>query len=128
MREQLPHYDRSIYALVTDLYQRGLDRDVAVVVWGEFGRTPVINFAGGRDHRAPAGFALFTGGGWRTGQVIGRTGEHGHAPVGRAYTPQNVLAMLYHHLGIDPDQDTYRDPTGRPVHLLDDSARITELI
>jgi hypothetical protein len=127
-REQLPHYDRSIYALVTDLYQRGLDRDVAVVVWGEFGRTPWINFAGGRDHWTAAGFALFFGGGWRTGQVIGRTAEQGQRPVGKAYTPQNVLSMLYHHLGIDPDLETYRDPGGRPVHLLDDSAKITELM
>ncbi|MGE3805975.1 MAG: DUF1501 domain-containing protein, partial [Gemmataceae bacterium] len=127
MREQLPVYDHSIHALVTDLHQRGLDKDVAVVVWGEFGRTPTINRAGGRDHWPRAGFALFFGGGFRTGQVIGRTAEHGQRPLGKIYTPQNVLATLYHHLGIDPDNTTYTDPSGRPVHLLEDSQRIREL-
>jgi hypothetical protein len=127
-REQLPHYDRSLYALVTDLHQRGLDKDVLVVVWGEFGRTPTVNFAGGRDHWPSAGFALFIGGGLRTGQVIGRTEEHGQRPVGKSYGPQNVMSMMYHHLGIDPDRETYPDPSGRPVHLLDDVGKIFELL
>jgi uncharacterized protein (DUF1501 family) len=113
---------------VSDLHQRGLDKDVAVVVWGEFGRTPTVNFAGGRDHWPSAGFALFIGGGFRTGQVIGKTDDQGQRPVGKSYTPQNVLSVLYHHLGIDPDQATYPDPSGRPVHVLDDPAKITELI
>ncbi len=127
MKEKLPVYDRSIYALVTDLYQRGLDKDIAVVVWGEFGRTPRINFAGGRDHWPRAGFALFTGGGFRTGQVIGKTNERGEQPVNKAYNPQNVFATLYHCLGIDPDLSTYNHPSGRPLHLLDDTNRIAEL-
>ncbi|MGE0610037.1 MAG: DUF1501 domain-containing protein, partial [Pirellulales bacterium] len=127
MREKLPFYDRSIYALVTDLHQRGLDKDIAVVVWGEFGRTPRVNFAGGRDHWPKAGFALFAGGGFRTGQIIGRTDARGEQPVNKAYGPQNVLATLYHHLGIDPDLSTYLHPSGRPMHLLDDSNRIVEL-
>ena len=59
--------------LITDLNDRGMDRDVAVVVWGEFGRTPRANQYGGRDHWTPAGFAWFAGGGFRTGQAIGRT-------------------------------------------------------
>lgn len=127
MREKLPHFDHSIHALVTDLHQRGLDKDVAVVVWGEFGRTPKVNFAGGRDHWPRASFALFFGGAFRTGQVIGRTDERGQAPVGNSYTAQNVLATLYHHLGIDPALSTYPDPSGRPVHLLEDCNRIAEL-
>jgi hypothetical protein len=127
LREKLPLYDRSIYALATDLRQRGLDRQVAVVVWGEFGRTPKVNFAGGRDHWTSAGFALFFGGGFQTGQVIGRTDAQGQRPVNKAYMPQNVFATLYRHLGIDPDLATYQDPSGRPVHLLEDTAPITEL-
>jgi hypothetical protein len=127
MKEKLPFYDRSIYALITDLHQRGMDRDVAVVVWGEFGRTPRVNFAGGRDHWPRAGFALFAGGGFRTGQVVGETDDRGERPVGKAYTPQNVFATLYRFLGIDPDQSTYIDPSGRPLHLLDDTRPITEL-
>lgn len=127
LKEKLPVYDRSIYALVTDLCQRGLDRDVAVVVWGEFGRTPRINFAGGRDHWPRAGFALFAGGGFRTGQTIGQTDARGERPVNKAYAPQNVFATLYHTLGIDPDRSTYLHPSGRPLHLLDDCRQITEL-
>jgi hypothetical protein len=127
LAEKLPVFDRSIYALITDLHQRGLSRDVAVVIWGEFGRTPRVNFAGGRDHWPRAGFALFAGGGFKTGQVIGQTDERGERPVNKAYNPQNVFATLYHFLGIDPDQATYVHPSGRPMHLLDDTNRITEL-
>lgn len=127
LKEKLPVYDHSIYALITDIYQRGLEKDIAVVVWGEFGRTPRINFAGGRDHWPRAGFALFSGGGFRTGQVIGKTDARGERCVNKSYTPQNVFATLYHFLGIDPDLSTYRHPSGRPLHLLDDTNRIVEL-
>jgi hypothetical protein len=126
-REQLPLFDRSIHALVTDLHERGRERDIAVVVWGEFGRTPTINKYGGRDHWPSAGFALFAGGGWRTGQVIGQTTSRGEHPRDKVYRPQNVLATLYHHLGIDPAQ-TLPDVTGRPLALLDDREPISELL
>ena len=127
MKEKLPFYDRSIYALLTDIHQRGLDKEIGVVVWGEFGRTPRINFAGGRDHWVRSGFAMFAGGGFRTGQVIGKTDERGERPINKGYNPQNVFATLYHFLGIDPDFSTYLHPNGRPMHLLDDTNRITEL-
>lgn len=126
-REQLPWLDQSLYALVTDLHDRGLDRDVAVVVWGEFGRTPRINQYGGRDHWTPAGFAWFAGGGFRTGQVIGQTDSQGGQPIGPPYEPQNVLATLYHHLGIDPAA-TLEDFSGRPRQLLDRQESIRELL
>ncbi|MBL9091295.1 MAG: DUF1501 domain-containing protein [Planctomycetaceae bacterium] len=125
-REQLPVYDRSLAALVTDLHERGLDRDVAVVVWGEFGRTPVINVNGGRDHFTRAGFALFAGGGFRTGQVIGATDQFGAAPTTRPYSPPNVLATLYRHLGIDPA--TKLIDGGRPIGIVDDAEPIAELL
>lgn len=125
-REQLPLYDRSLCALVNDLYDRGLDRDVLVLVWGEFGRTPRVNKYGGRDHWPSAGFALFSGGGLKLGQVIGRTDASGERPVGKAYGPQNVLAMVYRHLGIDPAV-TLTNFSGRPVSLLDDHQPIAEL-
>jgi hypothetical protein len=126
-REQLPVYDRSIAALMTDLHQRGLDRDVAVVVWGEFGRTPAVNVNGGRDHFTRAGFALFFGGGFRTGQVIGATDTMGAGPTTRPYTPPNVMATLYRHLGIDPAAKL-TDSSGRPFGLTDDAEPIAELI
>jgi len=125
--EQLPWLDRSLHALVTDLHERGLDRDVAVVVWGEFGRTPRVNRYGGRDHWTPAGFAWFAGGGFRTGQMIGATDERGERPRGNSYGPQNVFATLYQHLGISTTA-TLNDFTGRPRHLLDEHEPIRELI
>src|SRR5262249_61969075 len=72
-RTRIPKLDRALSALVEDLYHRGLDQDVSVIVWGEFGRTPTINKDAGRDHWPPVNFALLAGGGMRTGQVIGST-------------------------------------------------------
>jgi hypothetical protein len=127
-RQRLPVFDRVIHAFLTDLYQRGLDEDIAVVIWGEFGRTPRINRDGGRDHWAPAGTAMIAGGGFKTGQAIGDTGPRGERERGRSspYTPANVLATLYHFLGIDPER-TLPDFTGRPIYLLDDRDPIAEL-
>jgi hypothetical protein len=131
LRIVLPQLDRSLHALVTDLHDRGLSDDVAVVVWGEMGRTPRVGTqrgtTGGRDHWPQAGFALFAGGGLRMGQVVGETTANAEVPRGPGYTPQNVLATLYHVLGIDP-VTTLPDHTGRPVYLLDDRERIRELI
>lgn len=126
-REQLPWLDQSLHALVTDLHDRGLANDVAVVVWGEFGRTPRINRYGGRDHWTPAGFAWMAGAGFHTGQAIGQTDTQGARPLGASYTPQNVLATLYYHLGINP-ATTLADFSGRPQFLLDEQTPIRELV
>jgi hypothetical protein len=131
LRAVVPQLDRSIHALVTDLHERGLAGDVAVVVWGEMGRTPRVGAqrgtTGGRDHWPQAGFALLAGGGLQTGQVVGATDPRGERPKGRPYTPQNVLATLYHVLGIDP-ATTLPDHQGRPVYLLDDRDKVAELV
>jgi uncharacterized protein (DUF1501 family) len=131
LRAVVPQLDRSLHALVTDLHERGLGNDVAVVVWGEMGRTPRVGTqrgtTAGRDHWPQAGFALLAGGGLRTGQVVGATDARGERPKGGAYTPQNVLATLYHVLGIDP-ATTLPDHQGRPVYLLDDRAKVTEVV
>jgi hypothetical protein len=127
LKSQLPLLDRSIYALVSDLHERGLDKEVAVLVWGEFGRTPRINNVEGRDHWPDAGFALFAGGGLKTGQVVGETDGHGERPKCRAVGAQNVIGTLYHALGIDPKQ-TLTDFSGRPLPLLDDGEPIAELV
>src|SRR5262249_8188053 len=124
--ELLPWLDRSLYALLTDLHDRGLEKDVVVVVWGEMGRNPRVNQYAGRDHWPQAGFALVAGGGLRMGQVIGGHDARGERPTGKPYTPQNVLATLYHVLGIDPAR-TLPDGQGRPRHLLDDREKINEL-
>jgi hypothetical protein len=127
MRDQLPKLDQGLHALVTDLYDRGLDRDVAVVVWGEFGRAPRISRGDGRDHWPEAGAAVLAGGGFHVGQVIGETDAHGGESKGTPYTPGNVIATLYRHLGIDPNT-TLRDFNGRPVYLVDDRESVHELI
>ena len=128
MREQLPLLDRSLSALVSDLHERGLADDVAVVVWGEFyGRSPRINKKAGRDHWKRTGSAVVACGGLRTGQVVGATDAQGYDVVGPRYSPQNVLATLYGVLGIDPSQ-TLTDHNGRPQYLLDDREEIAELL
>ncbi len=127
LRSQLPLLDRSIHALVTDLHERGLDREVAVLVWGEFGRTPKVNNVEGRDHWPDAGFALFAGGGLRMGQVVGETDSRAERPKSRGVGAQDVLATVYHALGIDPSS-TLPDLGGRPMRLLDDGKPIAELV
>lgn len=126
MRDQLPQLDQGFHALVSDLYDRGLEKDVAVVQWGEFGRAPRISRIAGRDHWPEAGAAVLAGGGFRVGQVIGETDPHGGQAKGRPYTPSNVLATLYRHLGIDPAV-TIPDHNSRPMHVLDDREPVREL-
>ena len=126
MRDQLPQLDQGFHALITDLHERGLQNDVAVVMWGEFGRAPRISRGDGRDHWPEAGAAVIAGGGFQVGQVIGETDSHGGQSKGRPYTPSNVLATLYHHLGIDP-ATTILDHNRRPMHVLDDREVVREL-
>jgi len=124
LKNNLPQLDQGVSALVSDLHERGLDRDVTVVVWGEFGRTPKINKDAGRDHWAPVSCALLAGGGLRTGQVIGSTDKLGAYAVSRQVHFQDVLATLYHQLGIDPYSIVHEVGTGRPVSILPETARV----
>jgi uncharacterized protein (DUF1501 family) len=101
---------------------------VAVVVWGEFGRTPRVNAAGGRDHWPEVGPALLVGGGIRGGQVIGATDRLGGKVVSRPVSYQEVFATLYQCLGINAGMTTLPDPTGRPQYLLDRAEPIRELL
>jgi uncharacterized protein (DUF1501 family) len=112
---------------VEDLHVRGLDKDVSVVVWGEFGRTPKINKNAGRDHWPAVNFALLAGGGMRTGQVIGSTDKEAAYVKERPVSFQNVFATLYHNLGIDPGT-AVADRGGRPMSLLDEHEPIRELV
>jgi len=126
-RAYLPRLDQALSALVEDIHARGLDKDVSVVVWGEFGRTPKINTFGGRDHWPRVSCALLAGGGMRTGQVIGSTDRMADAPKERPVTFQSVFATLYHNLGIDPATAVY-DRANRPHALLEEVKPIRELI
>jgi hypothetical protein len=101
-RTEFPLLDNSVSALVQDLHERGLDKDVSVIVWGEFGRTPTINSAAGRDHWPRVNSALLACGGMKTGQVIGATDKHAGEVVDRPVTFGDIHATLLHNLGIDP--------------------------
>jgi uncharacterized protein (DUF1501 family) len=125
---QLAQFDQGITGLIADLHERGLNDDVSVVAWGEFGRTPRINPGGGRDHWPQASCALLAGGGMRMGQVIGSTNRLGEVPQDRPIHYQDVFATLYRQLGIDVQTATIPDPSGRPQYLLDRRETIRELV
>ena len=135
LEARLPIYDRAISAIVEDLYERGLDKKVLLVVTGEFGRTPrVTNVIGsqtgvmqpGRDHWPQAMSVLLAGGGMRTGQVIGSTNSKGEHPKDRPLTPNDLWATVYRHLGIDYDR-SFPDHRGRPMPILPYGEPIAEL-
>ncbi len=124
----LPLFDQGLSALVEDLHARGLDKDVAVVAWGEFGRTPQINKDAGRDHWPRVGCGVLAGGGFKTGQVIGATDRLGGEPTDRPVHFGEVFATLYHWLGIDLATVTLPDLSGRPQYLVDGWSPMKELI
>ena len=144
IKYRLQFMDRAVAALIEDIYDRGLDQRVMVVVTGEFGRTPRISYnkstakriasaeAGttqpGRDHWPRATSILFAGGGINTGQVIGETDIRGEDPVERLVGRGDFLATLYQHLGVDHEGASFSDYSGRPVPLmLTDGKPIPEL-
>ena len=134
---RFPIYDRTITALVEDLYQRGLDKKVLLVVTGEFGRTPRIGPAigtqtgvmqPGRDHWPQAMSMLLAGGGMRTGQVVGSTNSKGEHPKDRPLTPNDLWATVFRHLGIDYNNTAFPDFRGRPMPILPFGDPIAELV
>lgn len=124
----LPQFDQGLSALIEDIYQRGLDKDVSIVAWGEFGRTPRINKNAGRDHWPRVGCGLVAGGGMRTGQVIGATDRLGERAIDRPVHFGDVFATLYHNLGIDANTTTLPDLSGRPQYLVDGYEPMPELV
>ena len=128
LREDLPLLDSALSALITDLHDRGMDKDVSMVVWGEFGRTPIINPKGGRDHWPRVSCALLAGGGMKTGQVIGATDKLGGEATERPVHFGEVFASLYRNLGIEANKTTLPDLTGRPQYLVDGWQPMPELV
>jgi hypothetical protein len=118
-RRDFPLLDQAVSALITDLDQRGMLENVSVVVWGEFGRTPKINSAAGRDHWPQVSCAMLAGGGMKHGQVIGATNRLGEHVTQRPVHFQEVFATLYKSLGIDVSKLTLNDLQGRPRYLVD---------
>ena len=127
-RKTLPLLDLGLSALIQDLSNRDLLKDVAVVVWGEFGRTPRINQNGGRDHWSRVCSALVAGGGMRTGQVLGSTNRWGEEPRTRPVHFREVFATLYQRLGIDVTTTQFNDLAGRPQYLVGEHRPVAELI
>jgi hypothetical protein len=127
MRSAGPRMDSAICSLIEDLYERGLDKKVLVIAWGEFGRTPQINPSAGRDHWGQVMSVLVSGGGLRMGQVIGSSTAKGEVPLDRPIKPSDILATMYRHLGIDP-RTSFADHAGRPVPLLPEGEVIAELV
>jgi uncharacterized protein (DUF1501 family) len=125
--ELLPQTDQAVAALVEDLHVRGLNREVLLLLWGEMGRTPKINAQAGRDHWPRVMSCVLAGGGLEMGQVVGATDAHGAEAKDRPYRVQNVLATVYHALGIDPTGQL-TDRSGRPIHLLDNTEPVRELV
>ncbi len=127
-RATLPLLDLGLSALIEDLDERGLLKDVAVVVWGEFGRTPKVNPNGGRDHWPRVCSALLAGGGLRCGQVLGSTTHWGEEPKSRPVHFRDVFATLYDRLGIDVATTQFTDLAGRPQYLVGDHRPLPELV
>jgi hypothetical protein len=117
VRDHGTKLDQGLTALIEDLDLRGLLNDVTVVVWGEFGRTPRINKNAGRDHWPQVSCALLAGGGMKAGQVIGSTNRLGEHAATRPVTFNEIVATIYHNLGLDPMTHMVPDPSGRPQHL-----------
>jgi hypothetical protein len=114
LRRQLPKLDMGLASLLQDLSERGLDKDVTVVMWGEFGRTPRVNGS--------------AGGGMRLGQAIGTSTANAEEAKDRPVHLQEVFATLYHNLGIDVQRTQLIDPAGRPQYLVEMRTPIAELI
>ena len=124
--KNLPMVDQSLSALLTTLEERGLLETTAVIMTGEFGRTPKINQRGGRDHWPRAMFVVMAGGGMKTGQVIGASDDKGQGPANDAIAPDDVATSLLHSLGIDTHKE-YHTNTGRPVMISRDGKLIPQL-
>ncbi len=128
----MPVFDQAVSALIEDIGQRGLDREVLFIFCGEFGRTPRIEYQDasrrpGRDHWPRAMSVLLAGGGLRMGQVVGATNPRGEEPAQRAMNSNCLLATIYHRFGIDVHQ-LYHDRTGRPIPILQEGEPIAELL
>ena len=127
-RHKLQYYDRAVTALIEDLYARGLDKKVMLIVTGEFGHTPRLETGSarpGRDHWPQSMSLLVSGGGMKTGQAVGSTNAKGEYPKDRPLSPQDLWASRYRHLGIDPEA-TFPDHSGRPMSILPHGRAIEE--
>jgi uncharacterized protein (DUF1501 family) len=127
MKNLGPKVDQAVSAFVEDTANRGLDKDILLVITGEFGRTPRINGSAGRDHWAPLSTLALAGGGLKMGQVVGQSSEKAEVPKSAPITPQHLMATVFQVLGLPQDLH-YKDPSGRPVPMIDGGRPIAELV
>jgi Protein of unknown function (DUF1501) len=119
--------DHAVSAFLEDTHDRGIDRDILLVITGEFGRTPRINGGAGRDHWAPLSTLALAGGGLKMGQVVGESTAKAEVPKSTPIKPVDLMATVFHVLGI-PQDLSYVDPTGRPRPMVDGGKPIAELV
>ncbi len=122
-----PVVDRAVAAFVDDVAQRGLSERILLVVTGEFGRTPKINRNKGRDHWAPLSTLALAGGGLQMGQTVGESDAKVYRPQSDPITPQDLMATVFHVLGID-HRIQFINQGGRPVYMIEDGEPIKGLI
>lgn len=127
MNKRGPQVDRAVSAFVEDIYQQGLDKNILLVISGEFGRTPRINKKAGRDHWGRLSTLALSGGGLEVGQVIGESTTKAESPKSGLVTPQDLMATVFHVLGIAPDT-LFNDPSGRPTPMLSGGKPIASLV
>jgi hypothetical protein len=125
--EYAPQVDQAVSALLCDLDERGRLDETVVYLLGEFGRSPRVNDTGGRDHWPGAMSVLMAGGGLRSGVVVGATSPNGEHPIDRTLGPADILATVYHQLGVDYRRE-FANGDGRPVLLLQDGEPVRELV
>jgi uncharacterized protein (DUF1501 family) len=125
MPRRAPIFDTAVSALIEDLAERNLDRKFAVLIWGEFGRTPKVSKEG-RDHWPSSMSVVLAGGGLKVGQVIGSTNDRGERPKDRPLHPNDILATVYKILGVDLTR-AFVNPAGRPIPILPHGEPIAEL-
>jgi hypothetical protein len=127
MKQLGPQVDHAVAAFVEDTVSRGIDRDVLLVITGEFGRTPRINGGAGRDHWAPLSTLALAGGGLKMGQTVGESTAKAETPKSTPITPQDLMATVFHVLGLPQDLH-YKDQSGRPVPMVNGGKPIAELV
>ncbi|MFO0824993.1 MAG: DUF1501 domain-containing protein [Gemmataceae bacterium] len=122
----LPRWDQAFTALIDDLEARGMLDTTLVLAWGEFGRTPKVNNNAGRDHYPNVFSGVMAGGPIKGGRVVGESDSNGAFPKANPKTPQDVLATVYKHLGVDPEVNYMNN--GRPIPVLPSGRPIEELM
>ena len=127
MNSRGPVVDQAVSAFIEDVYERGLDKKILLVVTGEFGRTPKVNRNAGRDHWGPLCTLAMSGGGLNMGQVVGDSDAKAYRPATETIGPQDLMATVFHVLGL-PQELQFFNQSGRPVYMLEDGAPISELV